>query len=383
MKNSLKITILIMMIFTSSLFADWGMYDADRSWITINENGGSSAYTLWNSATGTFDGSNLGTYSSGHTLQITAFDVKTWKNNGGDVTGVEYFYRVYKQGESAPSFTSLGGGWIADLGGGNQKWGLASTTVDLLDGVNSAGTWVVEVYGSVTGTTPSTTIFDNNSGSNYIATFITDSSLPVELSAFTAQSNHRGVALTWITDSEIENQGFILSRKTRNTRWEEIASFSKDRALLGQGFTTDATRYAFLDSQVREGQTYSYLLSDVDYRGQQTNHERQIQTLTHVIPETPTRPGVLELTRVYPNPFNPATTLSYGLTAASDVSVNIYDLKGELVWNQTQLNQTAGADHQITWQGVNTLGQAVNSGIYLVHIQAGAERISQKVTLLR
>jgi hypothetical protein len=210
-----------------------------------------------------------------------------------------------------------------------------------------------------------------------------DSSLPVELSSFAAQSNHRGISLSWITDSEIENQGFIISRKTRTTRWEEIASFSKDRALLGQGSTTDATRYAFLDSQVREGQTYSYLLSDVDYRGQRTNHDNQIQTLTYVIPETPTRPGVLELTRVYPNPFNPATTLSYGLTAASDVSVNIYDLKGELVWNQTQLNQTAGADHQITWQGVNTLGQAVNSGIYLVHIQAGTERISQKVTLLR
>jgi hypothetical protein len=369
-----KILAVLTIILTCSLaFGATGWYN---DYITI---GGTQYYI--GSGTGTaLNGASLTGVTS---LNITECDMKYWSDTQ-DRAGGSFFWKVMSSDGNTEIKAASEIIWTHSSIGGNDYQGTWSGSVNVLDGLSGGVTYQLHVWAkSWDGGGGQGDSWLSNGGANYVATFATDASLPVELSSFAAQSSHRGIALSWVTDSEIENQGFIISRKTRTTRWEEIASFSKDRALLGQGSTTDATRYAFLDSQVREGQTYSYLLSDVDYRGQRTNHDNQIQTLTYVIPETPTRPGVLELTRVYPNPFNPATTLSYGLTAASDVSVNIYDLKGELVWNQTQLNQTAGADHQITWQGVNTLGQAVNSGIYLVHIQAGTERISQKVTLLR
>ncbi|MEA3286787.1 MAG: T9SS type A sorting domain-containing protein [Candidatus Marinimicrobia bacterium] len=385
MKKTIVLLVLTSVLIPVISYANWGMFDADRSWITINENGTSNSYTLWNSATGTFDSHGFGTYSSGNTFQITAFDVKTYKNSGSNVTGCEYFYRVYKQGSTAPNFTSLGGGWLEDISGGDQKWGAEDLTVDLLSSVNSSGTWVIEIYGQVTGTSPDETQYDNNgvSEGKYSATFNADSSLPVELSSFNTRSTTRGVELTWTTDSEIENQGFIISRKSAASPWSEISSFTTNKTLEGQGSTTQATDYSFIDTRVEEGVTYSYRLSDVDYKGTQTDHIDLIQEITYVSPATATRPGVFELTGLYPNPFNPSITLSYDLAKVSDLHVSIYSMKGELVWNYTQGSHPAGQNYTLDWNGTDLSGGALSSGIYLVSIQAGEQNLTRKVTLLR
>lgn len=383
MKKYVAASCLIMLLIPLNIFGAWGMFDSDRSWITINKDGSSSSYTLWNSGTGTFDGANLGSYASGDVLQITAFDVKTWKNSGGDVTGIEYFYKVYKQGGSEPSFVSMGGGFLADLGSDNQKWGVTSATIDLLDGVNSAGTWVVEVYGSVSGTTPAETISDNNTGSNYLATFSTDASLPVELSTFSIYSSAKGVKLVWTTDSEIENQGFVILRKSADKDWAELASFTKHPALEGQGSTTEATDYYFIDTQVKEGLSYSYQLIDVDYQGKKIYHKDHIETITYVNPGMNTKPNALKVVKLYPNPFNPTVTLTYDLAEKNDLDVSVYNLAGEQVWHYARGGHPAGQNYTLTWNGNDMQNTPVPSGIYLVNIQAGAQIKSEKVTLLR
>ena len=214
-------------------------------------------------------------------------------------------------------------------------------------------------------------------------TVLDDASLPVELSTFFARSSVRGVELNWTTDSEIENQGFILSRKSDGESWREIASFATQKALEGQGSTTQATDYSFVDTQVGEGLSYTYQLSDVDYSGKRTDHTKQVETITYVNPGENVRPQALELVNLYPNPFNPTVTLSYDLSEMADLSVSVYNLAGELVWSHSEVSHPAGQNNKLAWNGTDLKHAALPSGIYLVNIQAGAQSLSKKVTLLR
>jgi hypothetical protein len=226
-----------------------------------------------------------------------------------------------------------------------------------------------------------TLYFDNNSGSNY--TYAYDQSLPVELSAFSAYSSSKGVKLVWTTDSEIENQGFSILRKSQDKDWGELATFTKFPELVGQGSTTEATEYYFIDTQVKEGGSYSYQLVDIDYQGKLTYHKDHIQSITYVNPGKSGKPDALKVVKLYPNPFNPTVTLTYDLAAMSDLHVSIYNLAGEQVWNHAKGNHPAGQDYTLAWNGIDMTNTPLPSGIYLVNIQAGTQIKSKKVTLLR
>lgn len=327
------------------------------------------------------------TYGSSSYFTLKAMEAWVNKNNSSDITGLNFHYRIYKQGSTPGSFTTVTGTYQegnTSEGTTYQKWGNYSLDVNILSGVNSSGTWVFECFYDIptNGVDCSNPEYLNNSGSNYSFTFTADSSLPVELSSFYAKNSKAGVVLGWSTDSEIENQGFILSRK-QSGPWEEIASFTSHKALQGQGSTTELTKYIFKDTQVSEGQTYSYLLSDVDYQGQKTNHDEHVQTITYVIPDTDSKPGKLMLTSLYPNPFNPSISVSYNLEEASDVLMQVYDLKGQLVWQVNKVDQSPGQDLQLNWNGRDLYDTAVSSGVYLISLESKDQRITRKATLLR
>lgn len=174
----MKKTILLLTILCfafHSFSANWGMWDAYRSYIifTVKTETGFTK-SLWNNGAGEFQNFDFGTFTSSETFQITGYDVKTWKSSGGDVTGCEYFYVIYPTGQrpSSPTFSSLGGKWLENLGDGNQKWGNDGLSVDLLSGLQSGGTYTIEVYGQVSGTgDPNGFQYDNNGGANFTATF--------------------------------------------------------------------------------------------------------------------------------------------------------------------------------------------------------------------
>jgi len=219
-------------------------------------------------------------------------------------------------------------------------------------------------------------------------TVTVDGSLPVTLSSFSGSASSKGVSLNWSTSAEIENQGFIIDRiqnseDSSQKEWQEIASFTSNKALEGQGSTTKTTDYTFSDTQVEDGMTYSYRLSDVDYKGIRVDHDEMIRKITFVTPAQTVLPGVFELMGLYPNPFNPSTTLSYNLSETTDLNVGIYNMQGVLVWYYTYENHPAGDNYKLSWNGRDLSGKAVNSGIYLVNIRADGQNLTQKVTLLR
>ncbi len=80
-------------------------------------------------------------------------------------------------------------------------------------------------------------------------------------------------------------------------------------------------------------------------------------------------PAKFELGQNYPNPFNPSTTLTFAVPRASDVALSIYNLRGQLVRKLVSGSFAAGR-HQAVWDGTDSEGVRVASGIYFYRLQA-------------
>lgn len=70
-----------------------------------------------------------------------------------------------------------------------------------------------------------------------------------------------------------------------------------------------------------------------------------------------------------PNPFNPETSIEYQLPYSAEVSLTIYNLRGQKVRELMNTAQAAGM-HSVQWNGRNESGQLVASGLYLYRIEA-------------
>ena len=83
-----------------------------------------------------------------------------------------------------------------------------------------------------------------------------------------------------------------------------------------------------------------------------------------------------------PNPFNPLTTLRYQLQTALPVELQIHDVAGRRV-RQVSLGTGQPGSHRYLWDGRDSQGRAVASGVYIVHLVAGDSHSSQKIILAR
>jgi hypothetical protein len=84
----------------------------------------------------------------------------------------------------------------------------------------------------------------------------------------------------------------------------------------------------------------------------------------------------------YPNPFNPETTISYSLGKDSPVSLDIYNLKGQLVTRLFSGNQTQGT-HNVTWNGKDAGNRSVASGFYFYRLTAGTSIVTRKILMMK
>ncbi len=89
-----------------------------------------------------------------------------------------------------------------------------------------------------------------------------------------------------------------------------------------------------------------------------------------------------ELNGNYPNPFNPSTYIAFSLRQTENVTVVIYNVKGQLVKTLVKSRLLAG-NHRILWDGKDDLNHAVATGMYLYHFQAGNVNSTKKMMLVK
>ncbi len=209
-----------------------------------------------------------------------------------------------------------------------------------------------------------------NTGINTLAiTYISSQqSTPVELTSFAANLSDDKVNLSWVTATEKNNSGFEVQRSKDGTVYEKIGFVE------GNGTTTEIHKYNFKDANPPTGKLY-YKLKQIDYNGS-VNYSNVIE----VEQSTPT---VFSLSQNFPNPFNPTTTIKYGLPSISNVRIKIYNSLGQEIETLVDGTQNAGY-HEVTWDASNKA-----SGIYFYSIEAASEtgkgtfRSVKKLVLLK
>lgn len=139
----------------------------------------------------------------------------------------------------------------------------------------------------------------------------------------------------------------------------------------------------FRDENVTGVQTLYYRVGVEDDAMNHSFSEEVFITSTDVnsrnqneIPET------YELGGNFPNPFNPATEISFQIPKDGNVKIVVYNVLGEKVKTLTNQNYKAGYYH-IPWRGDDDLGNSVFSGIYFYHMKAGEYKASGKMILVR
>ncbi|HPG40305.1 MAG TPA: amidohydrolase family protein [bacterium] len=93
-------------------------------------------------------------------------------------------------------------------------------------------------------------------------------------------------------------------------------------------------------------------------------------------------PADFTLSQNYPNPFNPVTYLNYNLTKPAQVTIAVYNIRGELVHTLIDAKHSPG-EYRVTWDGTSADGSPVGSGMYLVRMQAGKQVECRKVVYLK
>ena len=84
----------------------------------------------------------------------------------------------------------------------------------------------------------------------------------------------------------------------------------------------------------------------------------------------------------HPNPFNPSTTISFDLAQASNISVIVYNIKGQKV--RTLLNEyRENGTHSIYWNGTDNSNKSVASGLYFYKLTSGKDTVTHKMLLLK
>ena len=159
---------------------------------------------------------------------------------------------------------------------------------------------------------------------------------------------------------------------------DKIKDYTKITASLIHGNPDNLTthEYSFSDKNISNGTTYWYKIESisVDGSGEFFGPVSSVGSLP--IPEE------FGLSQNYPNPFNPETTINYQLPENCKVTIRIYNLLGKEIKVLVNENKQAGY-FDVIWDGKDSFGSAVSSGIYIIQIQAGSYNEIRKATILR
>ncbi|MCF7921039.1 MAG: carboxypeptidase regulatory-like domain-containing protein [Candidatus Cloacimonetes bacterium] len=84
----------------------------------------------------------------------------------------------------------------------------------------------------------------------------------------------------------------------------------------------------------------------------------------------------------YPNPFNPTTLIKLQTKDNTSVSINIYNVKGQLV--KSLVNEVAVMGyHSYEWSGIDNSNRPVSSGVYFYKVQMGEDTSTHKMIMLK
>ena len=212
-------------------------------------------------------------------------------------------------------------------------------------------------------------------GTTDTAKVVADVPYPAELSAFAGSFQDGKVLLSWTVLSQTNNAGWRVLRSTDNENFVAVSAM-----VPGIGTSNQMLDYSYADASLPSGaDRLFYVLEQVDLDGRVTRSGVTEVLLGARFVDLPKEFS----TMVYPNPFNPSTTIAYNLPEAAPVSIIIYDALGQQVRTLVGNADTAAGRYSVQWEARDSQGRSLASGVYFAHITAGGFKDVRKMMLLK
>jgi hypothetical protein len=219
-------------------------------------------------------------------------------------------------------------------------------------------------YEFLTNGTISAFIYHDNAGTalggGYISTSST--SLPVELATIDVVRDGDEAILSWTTLSELNNSGFGVEHAVDDSPFREIAFVE------GAGTTRTVREYSVAFALETTG-VHRFRLRQVDLDGTFT-----YSPVVELNYDTPERFALLP---AYPNPFNPSTTITYDVAAASEITLNVFDMLGQ------RIRRLASGSHEPGRYEVEFDATGLPTGLYVYQLVAGSRSETRSMMLLK
>lgn len=180
--------------------------------------------------------------------------------------------------------------------------------------------------------------------------------LPVDLTDFKAIALHDAVQLNWHTASENNNEGFYIERSVNASQWQTLGFAA------GQGTTTQAYDYTFLDEKPLPGKSY-YRLRQRDFDGNEVYSNMVNVNLKNL--------DDLSNLRVFPNPvYDGELTLYFPENLEEIITISLFGSDGQQVKSA------------ILGAGIQTLDiSGLVPGIYTLQALSSNSRFFEKITV--
>jgi hypothetical protein len=191
-------------------------------------------------------------------------------------------------------------------------------------------------------------------------TFTMERPLPVELVQFDAVQEGSHVKLYWKTYSETMCALYIIKRMNETGSWEVLGT------VPGSGTTNYTKRYSFVDTQPLLYKKNLYQLAQLNSQGV-TEDLWYTECTIHTA-----------LNTSYPNPAEVRITIPFVVTIAGNVTLNLYDMRGQLVKTILSGAYYVAGNHRVE---VDVL--QYSSGIYFTELLIGSVRDVRKIVVLK
>jgi hypothetical protein len=204
---------------------------------------------------------------------------------------------------------------------------------------------------------------------------------PPPPSIFEVESGHDMIRLTWSdnADSWPNFNGYVIYRSEGNvmdpkTEYKKIFECSKvdvvhiyDDTLAFRGFDYYYYIQSKDDGSTNDMQPGKPLVSSMFWT--LTSKPAYLRNPDGVESKsTLPIPKKYELSQNFPNPFNPMTTIRFGLPETGHVTLKICNIRGEEIQTLIDGKTMSEGYHVAVWDGRNKRGEAVPSGIYLYRL---------------
>ena len=149
-----------------------------------------------------------------------------------------------------------------------------------------------------------------------------------------------------------------------------------DYVIIPPTVTLDSS-YRILDAQIdRDGMDILFDIEEVQF----STDVYELNELLSLVDNN--MPIEFKLHSPYPNPFNPVTTIGFDVPNRSRLKIKIFDLNGKQIKALLDEVKEAGR-YKINWDGTNSNGDVVSTGIYFVKFMTRDRTFNQKVLFLK